>query len=69
MIAFSRSPHAFLKRKGLEATSRPSSRFAPEALLVHQYPIGSTPLKSCLAEGSPAPDRAVIKDINPPSED
>ena len=62
----SRSPLAFLKRKGIVPTFRPRPRFAPDGLLVHQYDTGFTLEKSRLAEGDPPPDRADFRDWSPP---
>ncbi len=57
----SRSPKAYMQRKGIVPTFLPGPRFSPCGLLVHQYPTGPTLEKASLAEGNPPPDRAVLK--------
>jgi len=62
----SRSPFQYLKRKQLINQMRPGPSFSPCELLVHQYPVESSLATAEQAEGAPPPDRAELRDWNPP---
>lgn len=61
-MAISRSPLAFMRRKGLSHEFKPGPRFTPARFLVHRYgDARQSDTKSCVAEGDPPPDRAAFK--------
>ena len=57
----SRSPQAYMKRKGLLPTVLVGPRLDLYQLLIHKYDTGQSLLKSQLAEGCNPPDRPVLK--------
>ena len=64
----SRSSSAFQRRKQWRPFNWPSPRFAPDQLLVHQYPDpqGKSITELVAGEGSPPSDRVKLNDWSPP---
>lgn len=66
-MAVSRNPSLYMARKRFWTLQGSVPRFSPCQMRIHRYVTGNTIEKATIAEGNPAPDRAVIKPWPPTS--